>query len=118
MVAVNETRPAGIDEDGHAEMGWATGLWVLAIQILIVLAVVSWVYGQIGSFRKRPWWVTWLSMLGWCNALLVVFMIPNDLLSVCVLAIGRLVQKAHYLSHTILIINQFFAPKKKKDGLQ
>lgn len=78
----NETEVVDLDcADVGNHVPWYTGMWVLILEMVIVVIVVSVVYSQFGSFRNRPWWCSVLVILGWSNTMLVAFMIPNDLQS-------------------------------------
>jgi cbb3-type cytochrome oxidase subunit 1 len=55
---------------------------VLPLEFLVVLGVCAAMYYELGSFRKRPIFVTLLTLFGWSLSGLLVFLVPNDIVSV------------------------------------
>mmetsp|Transcript_6882 Transcript_6882/g.17357 ORF Transcript_6882/g.17357 Transcript_6882/m.17357 type:complete len:785 (+) Transcript_6882:126-2480(+) len=54
---------------------------VLPLEFLVVLGVCAAVYYELGSYRKRPIFVTVLTLFGWSLSGFLVFLVPNDIVS-------------------------------------
>ena len=59
---------------------WQSLILVAEFIICFVFAII--IYRELGSFSSRPWYVTFLTLLGWILCFYIVFLVPNDVAQV------------------------------------
>lgn len=51
---------------------------ILVAEFLLCLVFALLMYHTLGSYRHRPWYVTFFTLLGWVLCFYIVFLVPND----------------------------------------
>ena len=55
---------------------------ILVVEFAICFAFSIFVYSRLGSFRHRPWYVSFFTLVGWIFCFFIVFLVPNDVAQV------------------------------------
>ena len=54
-------------------------MWqILVLEFIICIIFSLYLYKKYGSYTRRPYYVTLLTLMGWILCFYIVFLIPND----------------------------------------